>query len=83
MPKLGPGGRPELIPVGSRAVASALQARQPLLGLHGHIHESKAFAKVGTTLAMNPGSEYQEGILRGLLLELDGNRVRDYLFVHG
>lgn len=82
-PVLGPGGRPEMIPVGSRAVLEVIGARQPLLGLHGHIHESKAFARIGSTLAMNPGSEYQEGILRGLLLELDGDRVRDYLFVHG
>jgi Icc-related predicted phosphoesterase len=82
-PRLGPGGRPEMVPVGSRAVLEALQTAQPLLGLHGHIHESKAFVRIGRTLAMNPGSEYQEGILRGLLLELEGNRVRDHLFVHG
>jgi len=82
-PKLGPGGRPEMVPVGSAAVLQALRDVQPLLGLHGHIHESKAFVRVGRTLAMNPGSEYQEGVLRGLLLELEGPKIRDHLFVHG
>ncbi len=82
-PKLGPGGRPEMVPVGSQAVLEALKDVQPLVGLHGHIHESKAFVRIGRTLAMNPGSEYQEGVLRGLLLELEGPRVRDHLFVHG
>ncbi len=82
-PKLGPGGRPEMVSVGSRAVLEALKEVQPLLGLHGHIHESKAFYRVGRTLATNPGSEYQEGILRGLLLELDGAKIRDHLFVSG
>lgn len=82
-PLLGPGGRPETVPVGSVAVLEALRAYKPFLALHGHIHESKAFARIGRTLAMNPGSEYQEGILRGLLIELDGDRIRDHLFVSG
>lgn len=82
-PRLGPGGRPEMVSVGSYAVLDGLKEFQPLLGLHGHIHESKAFARVGKTMAMNPGSEYQEGILRGLLLQLEGDRIRDHLFVSG
>jgi Icc-related predicted phosphoesterase len=82
-PRLGPGGRPEMVPVGSTAVLQSLTTYQPFLALHGHIHESKAFARIGRTLAMNPGSEYQEGILRGLLIELDGDRIRDHLFVSG
>jgi Icc-related predicted phosphoesterase len=82
-PKLGPGGQPLLAPVGSRAVRRAIELYQPLLGLHGHIHEARGFARIGRTLCLNPGSEYQEGILRGALIQLDGDRVSDFLFTAG
>ena len=36
-PKAIPG---ELAPVGSHAVRSAIEQHQPMLALHGHIHES-------------------------------------------
>lgn len=61
----------EMIPVGSTAVRDALIRYQPMLGLHGHIHESKGIRKLeGVTIA-NPGSEYGEGILDGLVVDLD------------
>ncbi|MEM2122480.1 MAG: metallophosphoesterase [Candidatus Bathyarchaeia archaeon] len=82
-PKLEPGGRFKMMPVGSRAVREAVTALQPLLGLHGHIHESKGFARIGRTLCLNPGSEYQEGILRGVLLQLEGGKVKDFIFTSG
>ncbi|MGQ9459829.1 MAG: metallophosphoesterase family protein [Candidatus Bathyarchaeaceae archaeon] len=82
-PKLEPGGRFKMISVGSKAVYEAIMKYQPLLGLHGHIHESKGFAKIGRTLCLNPGSEYQEGILRGALIQLSNGKIKDFMFVAG
>ncbi|MEI8188697.1 MAG: metallophosphoesterase [candidate division NC10 bacterium] len=50
--------------VGSRAVREWVERRQPLLTLHGHIHESpqmtKMFAdRIGSTWVVNPGSDKQ------------------------
>ena len=73
----------EMTSVGSTAVAQAIQEYQPLLGLHGHVHESRAAIKIGKTLCVNPGSEYSEGILRGCLLWLDNGKVRDYMLTSG
>jgi len=73
----------EMSAVGSTAVAQAIQEYQPLLGLHGHVHESRATIKIGKTLCVNPGSEYSEGILRGCLLWLDKGGVRDYILTSG
>jgi Icc-related predicted phosphoesterase len=82
-PKLEPGGRFKMISVGSKAVHEAILKYQPLLGLHGHIHESKGFSKIGRTLCLNPGSEYQEGILRGVLIQLSDGKIKDFMFVSG
>ena len=73
----------EMTSVGSTAVAKTIQEYQPLLGLHGHVHESRAAIKIGKTLCVNPGSEYSEGILRGCLLWLDKGKVRDYMLTSG
>jgi len=32
---------------------------------------------------LNPGSEYAERILRGVLVDIDGNRVKDYMLTSG
>jgi Icc-related predicted phosphoesterase len=69
--------------VGSMAVRNSIEKHQPLLGLHGHIHESKGFVKIGRTLCLNPGSEYSDGILRGALVNLDGGRVKEFLLTSG
>ncbi|RLG00865.1 MAG: metallophosphoesterase [Candidatus Wolframiiraptor sp.] len=82
-PKLGPGGQIMMTPAGSIAVRKAIEKYQPLIGLHGHIHEAKGFAKIGRTLCFNPGSEYQEGILRGVLIQIDKGKVRDFIFTSG
>jgi Icc-related predicted phosphoesterase len=59
---------------GSQAVRNAIEKYQPMLGLHGHIHEAQGVVKIGRTTCINPGSEYGEGILRGCLVNLiDGN----------
>jgi Icc-related predicted phosphoesterase len=50
-----------------------------MLGLHGHIHESRGAVRLGRTLSINPGSEYGDGILRGALIDLDGRKgIRNY-----
>jgi uncharacterized protein len=71
------------IHVGSRAVAKMIQKYQPFLSLHGHIHESRGIQKVGKTTMINPGSEYSEGILRGVILEIDKGKLKDYIFTSG
>lgn len=64
-------------PVGSTAVRAALEKYQPLVSLHGHIHESGGATRIGQTLAINPGSEYGEGVLRGVLVTIgDGKLLR-------
>jgi len=69
--------------VGSKAVAEAIKKYQPFLGLHGHIHESRAAQKIGRTFCVNPGSEYGEGILRGVLLTLADTKMKSYVFTSG
>src|SRR5277367_840334 len=58
-------------PVGSTAVREALQRYQPPLSVHGHIHESRGVARVGRTLAMNPGSSYSDGVLQAAVIDLN------------
>ena len=72
-------------PVGSKAVRDAIVRHQPMLSVHGHIHESRAIKKMGRTLAINPGSVYGDGVLQGALLELDPKKgkVSKYLLVNG
>jgi Icc-related predicted phosphoesterase len=57
-------------PVGSTAVRRVLEAYQPLLSIHGHIHESGGERRIGDTLCVNPGSEANHGILRGYLIDI-------------
>jgi len=73
----------ELVSVGSTAVRKLIEKHQPLVGLHGHIHESKGVANIGRTLCINPGSEYSEGILRGSLIQLKEGKVESYYFLSG
>ena len=68
---------------GSKSVRRAIETHQPLLGLHGHIHESSGAAKIGRTLCVNPGSEYGEGVLRGVLIHLSGGKVESYQMTSG
>jgi uncharacterized protein len=78
------GGMPVISGVGSTAVRDALVKYQPMLSLHGHIHESRGEARIGRTLAINPGSEYSEGVLRGAIITLSGKKgVRGYQLVAG
>lgn len=77
------GGEIVMTSGGSTSVRKAIETYQPLLGLHGHIHEAKGFLKIGRTLCLNPGSEYSEGILRGALVELDDGAVKNFLLTQG
>jgi Icc-related predicted phosphoesterase len=77
------GGVPQFEHVGSKSVKEALEKYQPMLGLHGHIHEAFGFDQVGKTLILNPGSEYGEGILRGYIIELSPKGVEKYWKVEG
>jgi Icc-related predicted phosphoesterase len=69
------GGHVHMVPVGSKTVRKIIEKYQPLLGLHGHIHESPGFVNIGRTQCLNPGSEYAEGILKGFLVEIDGPKI--------
>jgi len=81
--KLLHGGR-ALRPVGSTAVRTAIEKHQPLLSLHGHIHESKGAIKIGKTLSINPGSSYEEGMLMGAIIQLDPKKgIKSYQLVNG
>ncbi len=76
-------GNPVMAPAGSVAVREAIERLQPLVGLHGHIHEGRGETRIGRTLCLNPGSVYSEGVLNGLLLTLAEGQVRDYQFTQG
>jgi Icc-related predicted phosphoesterase len=76
-------GHQQMAHVGSQAVRDAIERWQPLLGLHGHIHESRGVVKLGSTMCVNPGSEYAEGVLRGVLLTLDEKEVKGYQMTSG
>jgi uncharacterized protein len=72
-------------PVGSMAVRDAILKHQPMLSVHGHIHESRAVKRLGRTMAINPGSVYGDGVLQGAVLDLDKKKakVSRYLLVNG
>ena len=63
-------GGAHTVSAGSGAVRAAIEKYQPVLGLHGHVHESPAAQRIGTSLCINPGSDYPEGVLRGALVTL-------------
>jgi Icc-related predicted phosphoesterase len=74
------GGEMVMVPVGSSAVRSFLERAQPMLSLHGHIHESRGIARIGRTVAVNPGSAYSTGALYGAIVTVkDGKVVSEQL----
>jgi Icc-related predicted phosphoesterase len=78
-------GGQALIPVGSTAVRDSILHYGPVLSLHGHIHEGRGAVKLGRTLAVNPGSVYEDGVLSAAIVELDEKKgeVRNYLLING
>lgn len=73
------GGQVLMKPVGSHAVREIIERVQPLLSLHGHIHEAPGFRRIGRTLCVNPGSEYAEGIMRAALINLEKGKIKGYM----
>jgi Icc-related predicted phosphoesterase len=89
-PKIGAdmryvSGGQALIPVGSHAIRDAILEYAPVLSLHGHIHEGRGAVKLGRTLAVNPGSTYEDGILQAAIVDLDPKKgeVKRYLLING
>lgn len=76
-------GQPKTIPVGSHAVRALVEKHQPILALHGHIHESKNVARIGRTLCINPGSNYADGVLDGAIVDLEDGAVVRHQLVTG
>jgi Icc-related predicted phosphoesterase len=72
-----------LVSVGSKAVLKVIEKYQPLLGLHGHIHEGKGTRKIKRTLCINPGSMYEQGILHGTVVEIKPGKVNSYVLTAG
>lgn len=76
-------GRPNEIPVGSAAVRQLIEEFQPALALHGHIHESRGITRIGRTVAINPGSDYNGGRLEGCVVDLAADGVKNFKLVSG
>lgn len=72
-----------LQPVGSTALREAIQKYQPLLGLHGHIHEGRGATRIGKTLCINPGSMYEQGTLLGAIVQLGKDKIENYVLTTG
>jgi uncharacterized protein len=77
------GGRFHYTGGGSRAVREAIERYQPVVGLHGHIHESGGRFRIGRTQCFNPGSEYAQGVLQGWIVTLKGGRLKGYQHTSG
>lgn len=77
------GGTPVMYGAGSAAVRAAIEKYQPLLSLHGHIHESRGQSLIGRTTAVNPGSEYGEGVLRGAIVTIAGDTIDNVQLTSG
>jgi Icc-related predicted phosphoesterase len=77
-------GEPRMRPVGSTTIRDLIERHQPALGLHGHIHEGRGRYRLGQTVGANPGSQYQDGVLMGVLVRVSSTKgVRDLAFTAG
>ena len=77
------GGQVIMKSAGSASIRRGLEELQPLLSLHGHIHEARGVHKIGRTLCLNPGSEYAEGIMKASIVNLEPARVKGYILISG
>jgi Icc-related predicted phosphoesterase len=89
-PKLDPDlkvvfemGNPVQMHAGSSELYKAIEQNQPLLGIHGHIHEGRGQIKIGRTICVNPGSVYPEGLLQGVLITLQDGQVKNVTLTQG
>jgi uncharacterized protein len=76
-------GQVKMAAVGSTAVREIIERWQPMASLHGHVHESAGFRRIGRTIALNPGSDYGTGALNGVLITLERDKVKAHQFVRG
>jgi Icc-related predicted phosphoesterase len=76
-------GQAKQVPIGSHSVRRAIEEFQPLLALHGHVHESRAITTIGRTVCINPGSRYAEGVVDGAIVTLQGATVASQQLVTG
>lgn len=74
---------PGEIPVGSMTVRTSNETHQLLLSLNGHIHVSRGSYILGLPFCVNPGGEYGEGILRGVIVSLDKKKINGYFSTSG
>ena len=75
------GGQVVMKSAGSSAVKAFIEKFQPMLTLHGHIHESPGHARSGRTLMINAGSEYAEGIMKAAIINLENGKVKGHMLV--
>ncbi|MHB1908008.1 MAG: metallophosphoesterase family protein [Nitrososphaerales archaeon] len=67
--------------IGSTSVRQFIEEFEPIIGLHGHIHESPGTdylvgRKSGSEIpVINPGSEYEKGILNGIVVEIEHGKL--------
>ena len=62
--------------VGSKSVKKFIETEQPLLTLHGHIHESHIISgvwkeKIGKTICINPGKNKISSVLNLVVIDLE------------
>ncbi len=77
------GGRFVTTGGGSVAVREAVGRYQPLVALHGHIHESAGRFRIRGTQCFNPGSEYVQGTLNGWIVALKDGKLSGYQHTAG
>jgi len=76
-------GQTKFKPVGSTAVRAAIERWQPLVGLHGHVHEAHATIRLGRSICINPGSDFGEGVLHGALVTVKNGKLKGHQMVSG
>ena len=76
-------GQAVMFGAGSTAIRREVEKHQPLVHLCGHIHESRGTTRIGRTLVVNPGSEYQEGVLRGAIVNIGDKKVVSFQLTSG
>jgi Icc-related predicted phosphoesterase len=77
------GGQVVMKSAGSTSVKAFIEKVQPMLTLHGHIHESPGHVHIGRTLAINAGSEYAEAIMKAAIVNLENGKVKGHLLISG
>jgi uncharacterized protein len=70
-------GNPVQTNVGCKVIRELIEENQPLLSLHGHIHESQGESIIGRTVCINPGSQYHIGLLNAVMIVLNRDSVID------